>query len=1167
MARARLGSLDLLDVLGRGGMGTVWRARNRRSDGEQDVAVKVLTTDAAKQPGFAVTLEREVSALAGLDHPRIVSLYDHGTVPEDADPNLLPPGSPYLVMELALGGTLMDIRGRADWARQRSMLLGVLEGLAHAHARGFIHRDVKPANVLLDASGSPVLTDFGLAHVLERADQEDQHIAGTPLYMSPEQVIGRWRDHGPWSDLYAVGVIGWQLATGRSPFGHGAKDVKEVMEAHVVAELPPFRARGPVPEGLFAWLRRMMSKDPRGRYRRAADAAWALLELPEAPDLPPPASVRFGDDVTLRAEERSASRFGLFSPVHVDVTQGTTLSAPPDELPGPGSSDVPPLPDWRVEAASSAAVLPRGAGLGLVGMRRLPLVGRVPERDALWAALRAVGDSGRARVVALAGGAGFGKSRLAEWLSERAHEVGAANYLKALHAPTPGPAHGLGPMLGRQFRCVGLGRVAVEARVERLLEDRRLEAPADEAMALTTLIHRGAASPLARQIRFERPAERYAVIERVLDDLVFERPVVLWLDDVQWGLDALQFVERLMADEATDRPVLVVLTFRDDLLLARPAEQRVLGGLLGGERASTLEVGPLPEGDRPLLLAGLLSLDRRVALQVEERTAGNPLFAAQLVGDWVQRGLVVHGPAGFELAPGASVELPDDIHQLWSGRLERLLATRPASDAQVLELAAALGQEVSEDELRRLCGLAGLAPARDLVPTLVARRLARWDPDGGGWAFVHGMLRETLEQRARAGGRWSAHNSLCAGLLEHAIERGTSERLARYLAAAGRLDDALPSLRAAIELRDREGDSRRAAALGGEYRELLARVGATSDDPRVLWARLRGAIEARTGGDFERAERLARNLAGLAESAGIPGVVAQARFEVGYALEHRTQLPEALRELRRATEIAHAVGDLPNEARYRRAVGQVLWKQGQSAAAAVEVKRALELSEDLEDRHGEARSLATLATISRQQGRMEDAVSYARRSLELCDRQGFRGIAVKAWNMLGEARRLRGDLDGAAEAYHRARDTLVALGSPFGLAPELNLGLVLTEAGRYPEARRRLQAALDKARRLDMAGSMLGAVVSLLPCDAAELDWDSWDTHFAEAGFLLQTTGFLEADCPRTLEVAADLAVKNAAPGRARRAWDLAIGQWLELERQDDARAAQRRRDEALGAA
>ena len=444
-------------------------------------------------------------------------------------------------------------------------------------------------------------------------------------------------------------------------------------------------------------------------------------------------------------------------------------------------------------------------------------------------------------------------------------------------------------------------------------------------------------------------------------------------------------------------------------------------------------------------------------------------------------------------------------------------------------------------------------------------RLARWDADGGGWGFVHGMLRETLEQRSRATGRWVAHNSLCAGLLEHAVERGVSERLARHLVAAGRLDAALPPLRAALEQRDREGDSRRAAALGAEYRELLARLGARSDDPRALWSRLRTAVDARTAGDFERAAKLAQALVAVAETAGDASVVAQARFEIGYALEHRTQLPEALLQLRRAVELASALEDRSLEAKYRRAVGQVLWKQGQLAAGEAEVERALALFEGLEDRYGEARSLATLATIIRMQGRLDEAAERCRQSLAVCDPAGFRGTAVKAWNILGEVRRLRGDLEGAAEAYHRARQTLIALGSPFGLAPELNLGLVLAEAGRYPEARVRLTAALERARALDMAGSTLGALVSLLPCDAAEDKWDEWDTHFAEAQFLLDTTGFLEADCPRTLDVAATLAAEHGGGGRPARAWALAIGQWLEMGRPDEAEKVRTKMIAALG--
>src|SRR5688572_30615768 len=162
----RLGPYDVFRQLGRGGMGVVWEARLRASD--ELVALKVLTAAGAADPAFVALFENEARSVAALDHPNIVTILDYGRVPDaDADGAGLPAGTPFLAMEVAIGGTLSD-PGPVDrsWDGVRALLLALLSALGHAHARGVVHRDLKPANVLLDSTRTePRLTDFGLAHL------------------------------------------------------------------------------------------------------------------------------------------------------------------------------------------------------------------------------------------------------------------------------------------------------------------------------------------------------------------------------------------------------------------------------------------------------------------------------------------------------------------------------------------------------------------------------------------------------------------------------------------------------------------------------------------------------------------------------------------------------------------------------------------------------------------------------------------------------------------------------------------------------------------------------------------------------------------------------------------------------------------------------------------
>ena len=158
----QVGPFRLDGVIGQAGMGVVWKGRHVEQD--VPVAIKFLTEEGARDPLYLGCLKNEVRKVATLDHPAIVRVYDHGEVPQGLDAHGLAAGSPFLVMEWAEGGTLSRHCGKMTWDQAWRTLMRLLDGLAHAHARGVVHRDLKPGNVLLRRdSGGVVLTDFGLA--------------------------------------------------------------------------------------------------------------------------------------------------------------------------------------------------------------------------------------------------------------------------------------------------------------------------------------------------------------------------------------------------------------------------------------------------------------------------------------------------------------------------------------------------------------------------------------------------------------------------------------------------------------------------------------------------------------------------------------------------------------------------------------------------------------------------------------------------------------------------------------------------------------------------------------------------------------------------------------------------------------------------------------------
>ncbi|MEZ4432749.1 MAG: protein kinase [bacterium] len=739
-----LDDYDLVAPLGRGAMGEVWRGVHRGQGAS--VAVKVLTGPLARKPQYLTAFREEVRAVAMLDHPHIVTVYDYGHVTaasSRASGERYPEGSPYLVMELVDGGSMGQICGRTGWVELYQMLVALLDALGHAHARGLVHRDLKPHNVLVPAEGPAHgvrLTDFGLAHALYRdSDPFREHMAGTPNYMAPEQVRCAWRDYGPWTDLYALGCIAYALVSGKPPFRR--LEPQDTLQAHLYVPAPPIAREG-LPAGFEAWVHRLLAKDPAERYQRAADAAWALMRLAEGHVGGPGGGVSSRPDLPQMDSDPASDPTEAASSVH-------TLTWRWDDWAGRGTAEapvkaveLPPIPgDWRRDEAVGWNPL-LGVGLGLYGLRTVPLVDRYDERDALWAALRAAAG-GRPRAVVLRGPAGMGKSRLGEWLGERADELGAALVLRAVHNPIPGPRDGLGPMFARFHVCAGLDREAADARLETILRDLG-EAQEDAWHPLAALVAPEQGERLSS-------ADRYRVIEAHLRRLARRRPVVMLVDDAQWGPEAVAVTRRLI--DCAELRLLVVLTIEEASRMAEAGARHALEKLGDHPAVQVLAVGSLPSGHRPALVQALLGLECEVAAEVEGRTEGSPLFAIHLVGDWVQRGALVPGAQGFTLRPGVAQRLPDGIHDIWRQRIDEVLAGRPAGDRLALELAAMLGRDVDADEWRTACAQAAPAASGDLVELLVARRLGVQAAGEVGWSFAHAMLRESLLRRIDEQGR------------------------------------------------------------------------------------------------------------------------------------------------------------------------------------------------------------------------------------------------------------------------------------------------------------------------------------------------------------------------------------------------------------------------------
>jgi serine/threonine-protein kinase len=255
---------DVLGVIGHGGMGIVYQARHRKLN--RVVALKMILAAHGASAGDLARFRAEAEAVAALQHPNIVQVYEAG---ESA-------GQPFLALEFVPGGSLAQhLRGApVSSGRAAEIVLTLARAVQHAHERGVVHRDIKPANVLLGPDGTLKVTDFGLAKRLDAslAHTPTGAVLGTPSYMAPEQALGNARAAGPPADVYSLGAILYELLTGRPPF-QGETVMQTILQAQQHDPVPPAQLNPAVPRDLETICLKCLEKEPARRYGSAAALA------------------------------------------------------------------------------------------------------------------------------------------------------------------------------------------------------------------------------------------------------------------------------------------------------------------------------------------------------------------------------------------------------------------------------------------------------------------------------------------------------------------------------------------------------------------------------------------------------------------------------------------------------------------------------------------------------------------------------------------------------------------------------------------------------------------------------------------------------------------------------------------------------------------------------
>jgi hypothetical protein len=724
-----LGGFAVQGALQRGGTGQIWFGRHVYT--QAPVAIKALGAPPEGASGWWPRLREEARAVAGLDHEAVVPVYDLLRAPEEAPESVR--GRACMVMGYARHGSLGALRGALGWVQLAPLLRQALRGLAHVGARGLLHLDLKPENLLLTSAGGELglwISDFGVGRRWG-GEPDGGGLGGTRGYMAPELRRGDLEALGPWTDLYALGATACALLEG----GQGRPE----LPSEVV-----LRAAG-APAGLRGWLSRALEEAPEARFGSAAEALRALEALEGALGVAPTLgalAARLPEDVAASGAASGAVEASCTLPVL------RPLSPPPGaRAPSPAGSMeswAPPLPEarrWRRLIA----------GASLHRDREPAMVGREGLRGALWGALPRIGEG--ARVCWLVGAEGIGKRRVARWLVEEAQAQGAAR------------AAWLRP--GAEGEEAALRAVA-----EALLRGPRGVAGELEGLGLEEYA-RGALWRLlgASAEPAGRPEELRGAVLALLRAAAARAPLVLALDATAREGEAAGYAGLqglIAASRGAVEGLLWVVTGR----AAPPA----------GGADQILTVPPLEEEELRALIEGRVGASEALIEALAPRAGGNPRWVVVLLQDWIDRGLLVEGPRGLTRCGEAS--LPEGLLSLWGQRAETL-AARWASGALVA--AALLAPALSAASVSRACAAARIEAPEALWEALEERGLlAR---GSARWRWLQPGLREALARRPEA----AALRRACAEALRRG-EGADAAQAAALLLDAGAPREALMAL-------------------------------------------------------------------------------------------------------------------------------------------------------------------------------------------------------------------------------------------------------------------------------------------------------------------------------------------------------------------------------------
>jgi tetratricopeptide (TPR) repeat protein len=654
-------------------------------------------------------------------------------------------------------------------------------------------------------------------------------------------------------------------------------------------------------------------------------------------------------------------------------------------------------------------------------------------------------------------------------------------------------------------------------------------------------------------LRFANVRERHLALHRLLSQLSRTRPVVLWLDDAPWSRDSVEFCLSTFDPDSPPLSVLFVLTARSNSPGNAPGAES-LRTLFEQERVQHCPLSPLPKSDRPTFLRELLGLSSALAAEVDRRSDGNPLYAIQLVGDWVRQRLLRPGPDGF-LFDGdrTNTGIPDSLHELWIQRITRWAASRPERDSHALELAALLGPIIDGDEWQQALHCAHIEGSPGLFSSLVEHGLLQLNhrERGGEWALTHGLLAESLIRRAREAERDKHHHRACADMLLSKDHPQHAERLGRHLLAAGAYSEALgPLLVSAEQALNTEDWSGFDDIL--RLRQQAIQV-ACPHAFSVAYGEsliLRSRVAAR--------RKQLHLLPPILDELQTVADTHDSRHFAAYAALGRCSLQFWTGELKQARKQAELALALAEQDKDRRASGRIrsiqtaiLRFQGAYEEALTAAARGAADFASCEARQEQVQCQVLQATVLLQMGQYESAETTLNAALAASEKMGFRYGIGHAEAILGELRRHQQHFPAAITHYERSIANFREIGLD-STAPQCNLAALRLQQGQFERARETLNTLELRLQKKKMLQIFLPFCRLLLAvCAAYYEDWVLWKNYFSFSNKTLRAQPLLDRDTVFYLNLAGQIALEKGAFEQSRAALELAHFTASKMDRPD----------------